>query len=121
MRYCVLLLACLASVSCTEKTATLDDIHTRDVSLPGGQVIKAEVMFDATDMMRGMMFRTSVAPDHGMLFLHRAPGRYGYWMFQTLIPLDIIWMDSSKRIVEIAAECAAVQDRSQQVSPLRRE
>ena len=85
------------------KTATMEDFNIRDVTLPGGQVIHAESMFDATDMMRGMMFRTSVAPDHGMLFLHRGPGKYPYWMYQTLIPLDMIWMDSSKRIVEIVA------------------
>jgi uncharacterized membrane protein (UPF0127 family) len=81
----------------------MEDLSTRDITLPGGQVIQAESMFDATDMMRGLMFRTSLAPDRGMLFQHRGPGHYPYWMYQTLIPLDMIWMDSSKRIVEIVA------------------
>jgi hypothetical protein len=50
-----------------------------------------------------MMFRESLAPDRGMLFVHTSSGRYSYWMFQCLIPLDIVWLDAAKRIVEISA------------------
>ena len=74
------------------------------VTLPGGQEIRAETMIENVDLLRGMMFRTSIAPDHGMLFVHPKPGLYWYWMYQTLIPLDIIWLDSNHRIVEIAAD-----------------
>lgn len=37
-----------------------------------------------------------------MLFVHPTPGHYPMWMFQTLIPLDIVWLDGSSIIVEIA-------------------
>ncbi len=74
------------------------------VRLAGWHEIGAVVLTRAQDLMRGMMFRESLAPDRGMLFVHTAPGRYPYWMFQCRIPLDIIWLDSSKRIVEISAE-----------------
>lgn len=102
-------LAILAAVSyaallagCSKKDAA--EAGLTEVRLPGGQVIHAEVMVQPADLMRGMMFRESLAPDRGMLFVHGKPGRYPYWMFQCLIPLDIIWMDASKRIVEISAE-----------------
>jgi uncharacterized membrane protein (UPF0127 family) len=72
------------------------------VTLPGGQKIRAEVMSRPEDMARGMMFREHLAPDRGMLFVHGAPGRYRYWMYQCLIPLDILWMDAERRIVEIS-------------------
>lgn len=72
------------------------------VGLPGGQQIRAEVMSRPEDMARGMMFRDHLAPDRGMLFVHREPGRYRYWMYQCLIPLDIVWMDAERRIVEIS-------------------
>jgi uncharacterized membrane protein (UPF0127 family) len=88
--------------SCGQKPDAVDDFHTRDVTLPGARVIKVETMMDQIDMMRGMMFRTSIAPDHGMLFVHQQPGHYTYWMYQTLIPLDMIWLDSSHNVVEIA-------------------
>ena len=93
----------LSLCACGPKPSTMDDFNTRDVTLTSGQVIRAEVMLDTTDMLRGMMFRTSLDPARGMLFIHRAPGNFGYWMYQTLIPLDIIWMDTSKRVVEIVA------------------
>lgn len=82
----------------------MEDLNTRQVTLPGGQVIQAEAMADATDMLRGMMFRSSLAPDRGMLFFHRGPGHYQYWMYQIVIPLDMIWMDSSQRVVEIVPD-----------------
>jgi hypothetical protein len=58
-------------------------------------------VFDTATALRGMQFRSSIASDHGMLFAHRIPGKYGYWMYQTLIPLDMIWMDPQHTIVEI--------------------
>lgn len=79
----------------------MEELRLRDVVLPGGHVIKAESAVDTRDMMRGLMFRNSLAPDHGMLFVHPVPGHYSYWMYQTFIPLDIIWMDENRRIVEI--------------------
>jgi uncharacterized membrane protein (UPF0127 family) len=37
-----------------------------------------------------------------MMFLHKPPGKYAYWMYQVKIPLDIIWMDDQGNIVEIS-------------------
>ncbi len=89
--------------SCGSKPTALEDLGNRDITLPGGQVIRVETMMDPKDMLRGLMFRTTLAPDRGMLFVHMKPGLFGYWMYRTLIPLDIIWMDSSRNIVEIVA------------------
>jgi len=61
-------------------------------------------MTHPVDMTRGMMFRESLAPDRGMLFFHPEPGLYQYWMYQVLIPLDIIWLDNQRRIVEISPQ-----------------
>jgi uncharacterized membrane protein (UPF0127 family) len=36
-----------------------------------------------------------------MLFVHPVTGHYSYWMYQTYIPLDMIWMDENHRIVEL--------------------
>ena len=60
MRY--LLLAVLAPLACCgPKASTLDDFQTRPITLPGGQVIRAETMISNIDLMRGLMFRTSLA------------------------------------------------------------
>ena len=92
---------CLALVSCGEKATTIEDFNVTEVTLPGGQVIKAETRISQEDMLRGMMFRTSIAPDHGLLYLYRTPGHYQLWMFQTPLRLDMIWMDDNHKIVEI--------------------
>ncbi len=69
--------------------------------MPGGQTIRAETAVDTRDIMRGLMFRDSLPLDRGLLYVHSRPGHYGYWMYQTNIPLDMIWMDSNHRIVEV--------------------
>jgi uncharacterized membrane protein (UPF0127 family) len=94
----LLLLVVLASC---DKPTTEADFYTSDITLPGGQVIKTEFVYDTAGALRGMQFRNSIAPDHGMLYAHRIPGKYGYWMYQTLIPLDMIWMDPRNKVVEI--------------------
>ncbi len=104
MRSTALLLLALALAGCGSKPAALDDYGTRLVTLPGGQQVRAETMIDPRDQARGMMFRDSLAADRGMLFLHRELGNYPYWMYQVRIPLDMIWMNSDHRVVEIAAD-----------------
>jgi uncharacterized membrane protein (UPF0127 family) len=47
------------------------------------------------------MFRDYLAPDSGMLFVYTAQAREAYWMYNTLIPLSIAWIDRSGTIVDI--------------------
>lgn len=54
------------------------------------------------EMERGLMYRDRLAPDHGMLFLYEDERPVSFWMKNTLIPLDLIFADSSGRIVQIA-------------------
>jgi uncharacterized membrane protein (UPF0127 family) len=51
--------------------------------------------------MRGLMFRKSLAPDRGMLFVYPSPNHYQVFMYQTLIPLDVVWLDSDRYIIDI--------------------
>jgi uncharacterized protein len=50
---------------------------------------------------RGLMFRTHLAPDAGMVFLFDAPTSGAFWMKDTLIPLQIAFWDADGRIVAI--------------------
>jgi len=59
-----------------------------------------------------MMYRDSLPRGHGMLFIHQTPGLNPYWMYQVRIPLDIIWMDTSHRIVEISADTPPCQTKA---------
>src|SRR4051812_11647689 len=85
---------------CGSKPAEIDGLNTTEVTFPNGKTVIAETMVQTIDQMRGMMFRDSMAKDRGMLFINRKDENVPYWMYQVRIPLDIIWMDHQKRIVE---------------------
>ena len=60
-----------------------------------------EVAATPEQQERGMMFRKSVAPDRGMIFPYEPAQEVGFWMKNTLIPLDIIYIRSDGTIVRI--------------------
>jgi hypothetical protein len=96
------LVAAAMLCGCGEKASSIDDLTSTDVTLPNGHKIRAQTMREQSDLIRGMMFRDSLGPDRGMLFYHMREAQTPYYMFNVKIPLDIIWMDHNRRIVEIA-------------------
>lgn len=103
-RFGLFILLAVMMGGCARETESSDVLLTRRVTLPGGQEIRAEVEMTAIDMQKGMMFRDDLPRGRGMLFIHQQPGMYPYWMYQVKIPLDIIWMDAGRRIVEISPD-----------------
>lgn len=96
-----ILLAGLAGCGSGEKAMRAEEYDTIPVRLPSGKVIRAEQLVQPEEISRGMMFRESLPEDRGMLFYHAKPGFYSYWMFQVRVPLDIIWLDAAKRVVQV--------------------
>jgi uncharacterized membrane protein (UPF0127 family) len=47
----------------------------------------------------GLGGRNALAPDHGMLFVFPEDQRWGFWMKDTRIPLDMFWLDDSGRVI----------------------
>jgi uncharacterized membrane protein (UPF0127 family) len=72
------------------------------VTLPDGFVVKVEVAADDPLREQGLMFRDHMADDHGMIFLFPQSGVYPFWMKNTIIPLDMIWIDDARRVVSVA-------------------
>ncbi|MEZ6255482.1 MAG: DUF192 domain-containing protein [Patescibacteria group bacterium] len=65
------------------------------------QVITLEVADTTAKRARGLMYRTELPYSSGMLFVFEKEGLYPFWMANTYIPLDIIWLNSDKEIVYI--------------------
>ena len=67
-----------------------------------GQRFVVEVADDDSERARGLMFRDSLAPDRGMLFVFEREEPLAFWMKNTRIPLDILYFDASLRFVSMA-------------------
>lgn len=63
-----------------------------------------EVADTPEQQARGLMFRTELGPDEGMLFPSHPPGIRSFWMKNTPLPLDIIFVGTDGRILNIAAQ-----------------
>jgi uncharacterized protein len=68
----------------------------------GMHLIRAEVAADYSTRGRGLMFRKSLAPNGGMLFIFDAAAIHCMWMKNTYIPLSVAFLDSQGVIINIA-------------------
>ena len=72
------------------------------VVFPDGTRVRVEIADTEATRQRGLMFRDTLAVNEGMVFVFEARGFYPFWMKNTLIPLDILWLDTDGRVVSIA-------------------
>jgi hypothetical protein len=97
MKTFVILLAIILFIpACTQKQQMLV-IH----SASGDHQVKVEVVKRSDEMARGLMYRRSLGKDSGMLFILRREEPQSFWMKNTLIPLDMIFISRNLVIVDI--------------------
>jgi uncharacterized membrane protein (UPF0127 family) len=90
------------------------------VQTPSGTVIQAEIADTPQKRATGLMYRDHLKKDHGMLFIFGDPQAWTFWMKNTRISLDLIWMDGKKRVVHIERAvpiCTRTDDSCPQYRP----
>ncbi len=107
MRTCLVCLILLAG--CAPDPPDADAGFSKDGSLeflrPDGTIIRAidiEIAEDEESRQRGLMERRQMTLGEGMLFIFAAPDSLRFWMANTPIPLDIMFLAADTSIVNIA-------------------
>ncbi len=67
----------------------------------GERCVIVEVASTSEERAQGLMYRQALSGNAGVLFVFEKEDIYGFWMKNTLIPLDAIWMDAQGKVVDI--------------------
>jgi len=106
--------AVLALLVMLAPAPALDRNTVEIASKSGVHVFTVEIADTEAARSKGLMFRKSLPPGHGMLFNFRKEAPVGFWMKNTLIPLDMIFIRGDGRILSIAEN---TQPLSEEVIP----
>jgi uncharacterized membrane protein (UPF0127 family) len=83
------------------------------VKIGADNVVKLEVASTREEIEKGLMYRTSLAEDQGMVFLFHPARAVNFWMYHTLIPLDMLFVKNDK-IVKIFANAQPCHSENSQ-------
>lgn len=67
----------------------------------GRHSFTVEIAADEAQRARGLMFRRSLAPNHGMLFVYARPRMISMWMKNTFSPLDMIFIGANGKVIHV--------------------
>jgi hypothetical protein len=71
---------------------------------PDDSRIVLELALTDAEKAQGLMFRDALAADRGMLFVFPTDGIHPFWMKNTFIPLDMVWLSAAGAVVEVRAD-----------------
>lgn len=78
-------------------------------------VFHVEVALTSEQHARGLMYRTQMDPDAGMIFVFDEPSIQTFWMRNTYLPLDMIFIGADRRIVGVVPDAVPETDTERRV------
>jgi len=75
----------------------------------GAKCFYVELAVTSEERSRGLMFREHLDPDKGMLFIYPDEGVHSFWMKNTLIPLDMVWINGNREVISISKDVQPCQ------------
>lgn len=106
-------LAVAAMSGCATTGETAAKFEPLEIVTDKGRVkFLVEVVDTPTSRAQGLMYRKSLAPDRGMLFDFKRPQPVSFWMRNTLIPLDLIFIRQDGRVLSIARNARPLDETS---------
>jgi uncharacterized membrane protein (UPF0127 family) len=78
----------------------------------GGRSVGVEIAERDQDRQRGLMYRTRMAEDRGMIFVFEERTNHSFWMHNTCIPLDMIYIDQDGLVVGIEENTPTMSDQT---------
>ncbi|MDQ4002491.1 MAG: DUF192 domain-containing protein [Actinomycetota bacterium] len=100
----LVLVGCSGEETTSEaESSSPDESPTVTIDASGGQRVEVEVEIadDYAEHLRGLMERTELAENAGMLFVFDREQQLSFWMRNTLIPLSIAYIDAEEQIIDI--------------------
>lgn len=91
------------STASASTTSASSGLSTLTILASNGKKVgvNVEIATTTAELEKGLMNRTAMGEDHGMLFVFPVEQQLSFWMKDTLIPLSVAFMDSNGRIVDI--------------------
>lgn len=83
----------------------------------GQNCFQSEIARDDAELQKGLMDRDGLDQDKGMLFVFNKEDKHSFWMKNTKIPLDVIWMSKDGKIVDIQTLSPCISDKCPTFSP----
>ena len=101
-QYPIVLLLTLLAIGCQPSTSssTVQTLPTVQMQM-GSRTFTLEVANNEPARETGLMRRDTMPADHGMIFVFDRPSNVGFYMKNTRIPLDIVFVDSDGGVISI--------------------